>query len=314
MKISLGVLLLLIAACVGLSASSRRHEFALQSQLTSEQSDETMGDTTGDSNRRMSSSHVILIVEENHSFSTVYPKGMPWLSSLGNTYGIATNYFSNQSGSLLDYLWLSSGSSELQFGCGGWGCTNTITDDNIFRELNKDGMSWKLYAESIPYAGYMGTQSGMYVKRHNPAAWYSDVVDSPRQQKKMVPFPEFAQDLAANRLPNYSIIIPNLLHDAHNGTMAMADRWLKQNIGPVLSSRYFSPGSNGVMFITFDNGNGDNQGQVLTAVVGADVISGVKVGELFHHENTLRTVMELLGCKHFPGASKKVQPMTEFFK
>jgi len=52
--------------------------------------------------------HVLLIVEENHSFASVYPGTMPWLSALGEKYGIATNYFSNETGSLLDYLWLSS--------------------------------------------------------------------------------------------------------------------------------------------------------------------------------------------------------------
>jgi phosphatidylinositol-3-phosphatase len=258
--------------------------------------------------------HVILIIEENHSFSTVYPYGMPWLSARGDVYGIATNYFSDEPGSMLDYLWLSSGSGEHAFGCGGWGCSHTITSDNIFRELDKHGLSWKVYAESLPYAGYMGVQSGEYVKRHNPAPWYSDVAYHRTKQKNMVPFTQFAKDLAAQDLPNYSLIIPNLLHDAHSGTLRMADRWLKQYISPVLSGPYFKVGGNGVMFITFDNGDGDKQGQVFTAVIGNDVIPRVKVKGEFRHENALRTMMELLGLKHFPGASRNAAPMREFFK
>ena len=172
--------------------------------------------------------HVFLIVEENRSYSSVYPVGMPWLSLLGDKYGMATNYYSDESGSLLDYLWLSSGSGELTYGCTGGGCSRVIPSDNIFRELNKAGVSWKLYAESLPYAGFMGSSYGNYVKRHNPAAWYRDVVNSPAQQKKMVPFTQFASDLAAKALPNYSLIVPNLLHDANSGTMGMADQWLKK--------------------------------------------------------------------------------------
>jgi phosphatidylinositol-3-phosphatase len=258
--------------------------------------------------------HVILIIEENHSFSSVYPYGMPWLSALGDSYGIAMNYYSDEPGSLLDYLWLSSGSGEHAFGCGGWGCTNIITNDNIFRELDKSGLSWKVYADSLPYAGYMGVQSGEYVKRHNPAPWYSDVAYDGPKQKNMVPFTEFAKDLAARRLPNYSLIVPNLLHDAHDGTLRMADLWLKQYISPILLSPYFRVGGDGVMFITFDNGNGDHQGQVFTAVIGKSVIPGVKVDKAFRHENTLRTMMELMGLKHFPGASRNAAPMREFFK
>jgi phosphatidylinositol-3-phosphatase len=258
--------------------------------------------------------HVILIVEENRSFSTVYPSGMPWLSALGDANGIATNYRSDEAGSLLDYLWLSSGSGERAFGCNGNDCGQPITDDNIFRELNNAGLSWKIYLESLASVGYMGTSSGNYVKRHNPAAWYSDVTNSPSQQQNMVPFTQFARDLASNNLPNYSIIVPNLQDDAHDGTPAMADAWLKQNIAGLLSSSYFQKGGTGVLFITFDNGDGDAQGQVLTAVIGPRVKPGVKVSTAFRHENTLRTIMELLGLKNFPGASATAVPMNEFFQ
>jgi acid phosphatase len=288
------LLLILLAGCGGLNAD------AVTPQV--------------DENAPTRPAHVILIVEENRSFSTVYPHGMPWLSGLGDTYGIAVDYFSDEPGSMLDYLWLSSGSGEHAFGCGGWGCSKIITSDNIFRELDKSGLSWKVYAESLPYAGYMGVQSGEYVKRHNPAPWYSDVAHHPAKQKNMVPFTQFAKDLAAQDLPNYSLIIPNLLHDAHSGTPAMADRWLKRYIRPVLSSPYFKPGGNGVMFVTFDNGDGDRQGQVFTAVIGEDVIRGVKVDTAFRHENTLRTMMELVGLKHFPGRSRDAAPMRGFFK
>lgn len=257
--------------------------------------------------------HVFLIIEENRSYSSVYPSGMPWLSQLGDQYGIATNYYSDQSGSLLDYLWLSSGSGETSSGCTGGGCSKVIYSNNIFRQLNKAGLSWKVYAESLPYAGFMGGSYGNYVKRHNPAAWYSDIVNHSAQQKKMVPFTQFAADLAAGNLPNYSVIIPNLVHDAHSGTMAAADSWLKQNIKPLLNSSHFAAGANSVLFITFDNGNHDAQGQVFTAVIGPTVLSGVKVGKHFRHENTLRTMMEFLGLTVFPGASANAAPMNEFF-
>jgi acid phosphatase len=257
---------------------------------------------------------VILIVEENRSFSTVYPSGMSWLSALGDANGIATNFLSDESGSLLDYLWLSSGSGELAFGCNGNACAQPITSDNIFRELNSAGLSWKVYLESLPSIGYMGDSSGNYVKRHNPAAWYSDVINNPSQQQNMVPFTQFASDLAGNNVPNYSIIVPDLQHDAHDGTPAMADAWLKQNIAGLLSSPYFQKGGTGVMFITFDNGDGDAQGQVFTGVIGPRVKPGVKVNTPFRHENTLRTVMELLGLKNFPGASATASSMNEFFQ
>jgi acid phosphatase len=129
----------------------------------------------------------------------------------------------------------------------------------------------------------------------------------------MVPFSEFANDLAAKTLPNYCVIVPNLLHDAHDGTMAMADQWLKQNITPLLNSSYFYATRNATLFITFDNGDGDAQGQVFTAVVGPTVLKGVKVSTHYRHENTLRTMMERMGLSNFPGASSTASPMNGFF-
>jgi len=259
--------------------------------------------------------HVILIIEENHSYSTVVDQGrMPWLKALGDKYGIATNYFSDEKGSLLDYLWLSSGSNESKFGCGGNQCSHAITDNNIFRQLNKAGMSWNVYADSLPKFGFMGMFAGNYAKRHNPAVWYSDVMKSRDQQQNVVPFTQFPVDVAAHNLPDYSIIIPNLKDDAHNGTPEAADQWLKTKIAPLLHSNYFHAGENTVMFITFDNGDNDEQGHVFTAVVGQSVIPGVKVNTPFRHENTLRTIMQLLGLRNYPGASAAAAPMNEFFK
>lgn len=235
------------------------------------------------------------------------------MSALGNANGIATDYVSNEGGSLHDYLWLSSGSGEDGFGCDGNQCTQPITADNIFREINKAGLTWKLYADDLPSVGFMGASSGYYVKRHNPAVWYSDVINSPAQQQNVVPFTEFASDLAAHRLPNYSIIVPDLQNDAHDGTIAQADTWLKLYVTPLLSSPYFQSGGDGVLFITFDNGDNDAPGQVFTALVGPNLIPGARVNAAFRHENTLRTVMELLGLQPL-GNITGVAPMNEFFR
>src|SRR5437899_7133587 len=57
------------------------------------------------------SAHVVLVIEENHTFAQVQ-SSMPWLVAQGNTYAYAIDYHADEPGSLLDYLWLSSGSGE----------------------------------------------------------------------------------------------------------------------------------------------------------------------------------------------------------
>lgn len=110
------------------------------------------------------SQRVVLVIDENSSFSDVMAN-MPWLVAQGKANGYATNYESDNGGSLLDYLWLASGSCESSvnctlprgthdFNCNGSNCfypgtssSDPITDDNIFRELNNAGISWKVYAQ-----------------------------------------------------------------------------------------------------------------------------------------------------------------------
>src|SRR5437588_7986556 len=74
------------------------------------------------------SSHVVLVIEENHTFTEVVSQ-MSWLTFMGDSYAFANNYHADVPGSALDYFWLSSGSGETGFGCGGWGCSQPIASD-----------------------------------------------------------------------------------------------------------------------------------------------------------------------------------------
>src|SRR5215471_18717317 len=142
-----------------------------------------------------SSQRVILVINENSTYDDVVAN-MPWLIGQGNTNGYATNYQSNNGGSLMDYLWLASGSCHSKanctlpsgthdFKCSGNDCASPITDDNIFREMNNAGISWKVYAQSYAAAGGTPTtpdngHGTSYYRRHNGATWYSDILNNLR--------------------------------------------------------------------------------------------------------------------------------------
>jgi hypothetical protein len=66
--------------------------------------------------------------------------------------------------------------------------------------------------------------------------YLTDVQDSAVSRQMLVPFTQFASDLASGELPNYSLVTPNLCDDAHNCGLDVADAWLKKNIAPLLSS------------------------------------------------------------------------------
>jgi phosphatidylinositol-3-phosphatase len=257
------------------------------------------------------SSHVYLVVEENHSYSSVIGNSsMPYLNSLATKYGLATKYYANTHPSIGNYFMLSAG----QIITNSDGLCSTITQDNIVRHLLTAGKTWKGYAESLPYAGYTGCDVYPYVKHHNPLAYFSDVANS-SEKYHLVPFTQFAKDLTNSNLPAFSFIVPNMLNDGHDGSLSTADAWLKTNIAPLLASPGFQ--NDGLLIIVFDESTGsDTQyggGHVAMVMVGPKVKPGYKSSILYQHQNTLKTLMKALGLTTFPGAAGSAPAMTDMF-
>ena len=271
------------------------------------------------------SSHVVLIVEENHGYNQVIGNGtMPFLNSLVSKGGLASNYYANAHGSIGNYFMLTTGqliSTDDNF-------SGQITEDNIFRALISEGKTWKSYVESIPHAGYTGGDVSLYVKHHNPAAYIQDVVLSSSQLQNVVPFTQFSADLRSGTLPQLSIIIPNNRHNAHScpvlGTscsdaakLSAADRWLKNTVEPLLRSPEFQTGGDGVLIIAWDEAADTDTryggGQVALTVVGPNVKPGYVSNTFLQHESTLRLIAEALQLKSLPGASAAANDAAEFF-
>src|SRR5881394_2456870 len=168
------------------------------------------------------SAHVFLVVEENHSYSEVIGNpAMPYLNSLTSTYGLATQYYANVHPSIGNYFMLTDGVIETVNDA----FSGTVSHDNIMREVVKANKSWRSYADSLPGVGYLGGDVYPYFKRHNPFAYFSDVIGT-GEANNIVPFSQFASDLGSGNLPDLSFIVPNALNDAHDGSLASADQRL----------------------------------------------------------------------------------------
>jgi hypothetical protein len=256
--------------------------------------------------------HVIVVIEENHSYSQVIGNSsMPYFNSLASQNGLATQYFADGHPSIPNYLALTTGATETfddSF-------SGTISDDNVVRELTKAGKSWKAYAESIPSQGYLGPDTGLYLRHHVPFTYFSDVQNDSSQAANVVDFSQFPTDLANNNLPNYSFIVPNIMDDAHNGTLAQADSWLQTNIAPLLSNSAFQ--SSGLLIITFDEGEAsdlDHQGgHIATLIVSSQAKKGYQSTTVYQHPSTLRLTLAALGVNSFPGEAASAPDMSEFF-
>ncbi|MDP2479928.1 MAG: alkaline phosphatase family protein [Candidatus Palauibacterales bacterium] len=256
--------------------------------------------------------HVILVVEENHGYGDVIgDSAMPYLNSLADSFGLATRYFADTHPSIGNYFMLATG----QVVTNDDGYATVVDVDNVARRLVASGRTWKSYAEDLPSVGYVGGDTGGYARKHNVLALLSDVVHDSVQRANLVPFNRFAQDLAAGTLPDFANIVPNLCHDGHDCSLAVADAWLRDHIGPLLASPTFQ--ADGMLIIAFDEAPGSDTahggGRVPWVVVSPRARRGFRSDTLFQHASTLRLVLESLGVDRWPGAAADAPSMDAFF-
>ena len=267
---------------------------------------------------------VVLVVEENHSYSSVIgSSAMPYLNTLARQYALATNYYADVHPSIGNYFMLTTG----QIITTNDSSAGTVDADNLVRALLAAGKTWKAYAESLPSAGYSGGDVYPYLERHNPFSYFSDVRNSSEQLQNLVPFTQFAADLANGQLANFSYIVPNAEHDAHDcpdgasscsdsARLSAADSWLHSNIGPLLASSGFQ--KDGLLVIvfdeSFDSDTAHGGGHVPLLVISPKAKPGYQSTTFYQHQSTLRLLIEATGAKAFPGASGSASEMSEFFQ
>jgi acid phosphatase len=256
--------------------------------------------------------HVVLVVEENHSYESVIGSAaMPYFNSLASTYGLASNYFANTHPSIGNYFELTTGqvlSNNDNFG-------GTVSSDNIVRQLLTAGKTWKSYTENLPAVGYIGGDVYPYARHHNPFTYFSDVINSSTERMNLAPFSQFAGDLANQQLPNFAFIAPNKINDAHDGSLQQADTWLKSNIAPLIANSAFQ--QDGLLIILFDEGDmtdgRSGGGRVAMLLISAKAKRGFKSTTFYQHPSTLKLILRALGVSNFPGASASAPEMAEFF-
>lgn len=267
--------------------------------------------------------HVYLVVLENTSYNSVVgSSSMPYLNSLAAKYGLATAYYGNTHPSIGNYFMLTTA----QILTNNDATTSTFDVNNVVRRLLTAGKTWKVYAESLPYAGYIGGDKYPYIKHHNPFAYLTDVRNS-SQKYNMVPFPQFAADLKNQAFPHYSFLVPNNRHNMHDCppgysscTLAQkakaADDWLKANVGPLVNSRAFQKNGD-ILIVTWDESVSTDKayggGHVAWVVVSSKAKKGYRSGSFHQHQSTLKLTLKALGVYSYPGASATATDFGEMF-
>lgn len=266
---------------------------------------------------------VIVLVMENQDYAAIIGSASaPYLNGLAQRGAALDNFYANTRPSIGNYFMMTTGqiiTNDSSF-------NGVVTADNLVRRMTASGRTWRVYAESIPSTGYLGGDVNPYVKRHNPFAYFSDVVNDAAQAQNIVPFSQMASDLAANRLPDFSFVIPDNysnMHDCPPGTssctneqkMAYGDNWLRNNLDPVLTSAALP--ANTIVVITFDEAVTDTTnggGKIVTIFAGPRSKANYRSSTLYQHHNLLAMFCQGLRLSACPGVGASANNMAEMLR
>ncbi len=267
-------------------------------------------------------SHVWIITMENHESSDIIgSRAAPYINELASQYARAANYYGVRHPSLPNYIALTAGD------------TFTITSDcttcylgqgSIADQIEAAGRTWKAYLESMPRPCFVGNAAPLYLQKHDPFIYFDNIRSKPERCRNVVPLTQLEQDLAADTLPDYSWISPNMCNDMHDCSIGTGDAWLRQWVPRILASPAWQ--KDGVLFITFDEGRTNaacgsaccglaSGGQVVTLLISPLVQPGFVSNVAYSHYSLLRTVEESWGLPLLRNANRScTAPMADFFK
>lgn len=254
--------------------------------------------------------HIALVVLENRSEANIIGSAAaPYLNGLAHSYTYLDNYAAVAHPSLPNYLALAGGDT---FGITS-DCTSCFVQARNLSDLLADaGISGKAYMEDMPRACFKGSRGG-YAQKHNPFAYFDDIRNDPQRCQSVVPYTDLATDLASGNLPGFMWITPNLCHDMHDCDVASGDRWLADNLPPLLSSPAFTQQPS-LLAVVWDEDDGSSANRVPLILAGSSVKPGYVSHLPANHYSLLRTIEAAWGLQPLTANDAAAQPITDAFQ
>jgi hypothetical protein len=250
--------------------------------------------------------HVVLVIEENHSYSQIIGSAdCPYINKLAAGGANLTQSYAISHPSQPNYLALFSGDMHgiTDDQCPPQG--SPFSEDNLGSLLRAAGYSFVGYSEDLSSSGFMDCKDSKksgYRRKHNPWANFSNLPVDCNQ-----PFSQFPSDFS--KLPTLSIVVANLENDMHDGSPAEGDHWLKRNLSAYAR---WSLKHNSLFIVTWDEDNGGENNRIPTIFYGG-VVETTSSDAKTNHYGVLRTLCDMYGLKA-PGEAAQAQDITSIFK
>ena len=324
--------------------------------------------------------HIIVVYEENKNYDQILDPAMaPNIAALAAEYGNATQFFGEVHPSEANYVALVGGDT---FGihdddgffchagvvdpfCSGSSAAgyvdHTLTARNLAQQLQGAGLTWKGYYEDLPEPGSLAVtasdpafdnhtrKTALYAAKHSGFINFVSVQHDPHRAEHMVDFHQLDADLAANKLPNFALVVPNQCNEMHGlhgdnlpagcdgadvpALIRRGDQVVGDLVKRIQATSQWGSAENVAIVITFDEGSGKTRegccavtpdapsnfggGHIPTIVITNHGPRGVRDDTPYNHYSLLRTVEDAFGISehlgHAADTDKGVIPMARLF-
>jgi acid phosphatase len=248
-----------------------------------------------------SPSHVVVVMEENHSYSEIMGSSQaPYINTLASVGAVFTHSYGVSHPSEPNYLALFSGSTH---GVTTDNCPLTFSSGSLESQLLAASKTFKGYSEELPSVGSMVCSYHEYARKHVPWTDFST-----GKSTDNLPFSYFPSSNFAS-LPTVSFVIPDLMDDMHDGSIQQGDAWLQQHLMNYVT---WARNNNSLLIVTFDEDDFTTSNHILTLFVGSMVKPG-KYTQTINHYNVLRTIEQMYKLPYL-GKAATATPITNVWK
>ncbi len=248
-----------------------------------------------------SPSHVVVVMEENHSYSEIMGSSQaPYINTLASVGAVFTHSYGVSHPSEPNYLALFSGSTH---GVTSDNCPLTFSSGSLESQLDGASKTFKGYSEELPSVGSTVCSYQEYARKHVPWTDFST-----GKSMDNLPFSYFPSSNFAS-LPTVSFVIPDLTDDMHDGSIQQGDAWLQQHL---LNYVTWARNHNSLLIVTFDEDDFTTSNHILTLFVGPMVKPG-KYPQTINHYNVLRTIEQMYKLPYLGKAATAI-PITNIWK
>ena len=178
-----------------------------------------------------------------------------------------------------------------------------------------DDLTWRSYAEGYPddKQCHLEPSIGRYARKHVPLLSFGTIQDDPGKCENVRAARHLGDDERAGRLPSYAFFTPDLVDDAHDGSLDESAAWLAGFVRDLVGSPAWTKRT--LLIVSFDefDGRSSNDDNHIYTVLLGDMIKAGPIAGRHDHYDILRLIEGNFGLCPLGAGDGAAEPIVDLW-